>query len=231
MTEKKKGSLGKETGRGLVIVYTGDGKGKTSAAMGLLMRAWGREMKAVVIQFIKNGSFQSGEILAAKRMGIEVIQAGDGWTWKTCDMQKTIACGEQGWEIAKQKITNPDYDVIILDEFTYPLQYGWLNTTEVVTWLKQNKSDKLHLVITGRNAPAELVEFADLVSEMTEIKTSLSGPKDCPSQKGGGFLGWMEGLGCGFEDLRPDFNTIMNAGFTASIPCTCGGTVSGYAGR
>lgn len=155
---------------GLVIVYTGNGKGKTSAAAGMLMRAWGRHKKLAVIQFIKNSDFKSGEILAAERMGIEVIRAGDGWTWTSKDMEKTIACGQNGWEIAKQMILSAEYDIIVLDEFTYPLQYGWLDVKEVIDWLKANKPELLHLVITGRNAPQELMDYANLVTEMVEIK-------------------------------------------------------------
>ena len=155
---------------GLVIVYTGNGKGKTSAAVGLLMRAWGREKKMAILQFIKNGDFKSGEIIAAGRMGIEVVQAGDGWTWASKDMEKTIACGQNGWEIAKQMILDGSYDIILLDEFTYPLHFAWLDVNEVVEWLKANKPEALHLIITGRNAPQELVDYANLVTEMVEIK-------------------------------------------------------------
>ena len=179
--KKKRFSGRKKTG--LVIVYTGNGKGKTSAAMGMLMRAWGRHKKLAIIQFIKNGGFKSGEILAAERMGIEVIRAGDGWTWTSKDMDKTIACGQNGWEIAKQMILCGDHDIILLDEFTYPLQYGWLDVEEVIDWLKANKPELMHLVITGRNAPRELIEYANLVTEMVEIKHPFS-EEGLPSQEG-----------------------------------------------
>lgn len=156
--------------KGLVLVYTGDGKGKTTAAMGLLMRAWGRDMKVCAIQFIKSIDRQYGESLAAKCMGIEIMQVGDGCTWQSKDMEKTAACGVNGWEIAKQKIMDTSYDVIVLDEFTFPLHFEWLDIHEVLAWLKEHKPQKLHLVITGRYAPKELIEYADLVTEMREIK-------------------------------------------------------------
>ena len=160
---------GKRT-KGLVIVYTGDGKGKTTAAMGMLMRAWGRDKKVTAVQFIKDKSSNYGEAMAADRMGIEIIQVGDGCTWKSKDMDKTIACGLEGWEIAKQKIMDSSYDIVLLDEFTHPLHFKWLDINEVIEWLKEHKPSRLHLVITGRNAPRELIEYADLVTEMQEVK-------------------------------------------------------------
>lgn len=156
--------------KGLVMVYTGNGKGKTTAALGMLMRAWGRDLKVAVIQFIKHEKSRYGEIRAAEKMGIEWHIMGDGWTWTSKDMSQTIQRGVEGWEKAKDLIVSGQYNILILDEFTYPLHFGWLDTNEVVKWLKKNKPEMLHLVITGRDAPAELVDFADLVTEMREIK-------------------------------------------------------------
>lgn len=156
--------------KGLVIVYTGNGKGKTTAAMGMLMRAWGRKKKVTAVQFIKNNAFRYGEIIAAQRMGIEIIQVGDGCTWTSKDMQKTIACGQNGWELAKEKILDTSYDIVLLDEFTHLLHFEWLDVKDVVCWLKEHKPPNLHLVITGRHAPDELVQYANLVTEMVEIK-------------------------------------------------------------
>jgi len=168
--QKSKKQPKRKRKKGLVIVYTGEGKGKTSAALGIAMRAWGRNLKVAMIQFIKHARARPGEILAAERMGIEVIKTGDGWTWTSKNIDETIARGIQAWEIAKERIINGKDNILILDEFTYPLQYGWLDTDEVVAWLKKNKPEMLHLVITGRNAPDELIAFADLVTEMKEIK-------------------------------------------------------------
>ena len=172
-----------EKKKGLVIVYTGNGKGKTTAAMGMLLRAWGRDMKVAAIQFIKDKDSRYGEAMAAERMGMEIIQVGDGCTWKSKDMNKTIACGLEGWELAKKKILEPGYNIILLDEFIYPLRFGWIDVGEVITWLQQHKPPDLHLVITGREAPQALIDYADLVTEMLEVKHPFREQK-LPGQAG-----------------------------------------------
>jgi len=155
---------------GLVIVNTGNGKGKSTSAFGVLLRAWGRGFRICVIQFIKAETGQWGEIKAAKKLGIEWFTTGDGFTWTSKDMDETIARARHGWELAKEKILSKNYDLIILDEFTYTLHYGWLDTKEVIDWLMANKLQNMHLIITGRDAPAPLMEYADLVTEMQEVK-------------------------------------------------------------
>jgi cob(I)alamin adenosyltransferase len=155
---------------GLTIVNTGDGKGKTTAALGVVLRAWGRGFRVCVIQFIKAETGRWGETKAAKKLGIEWHTTGDGFTWLSRDMDETTARALHGWEIAQEKITGNAYDLIVLDEFTYPMHYGWLKTAEVVGWLRANKPKNMHLIITGRYAPPELLEFADLVTEMKPIK-------------------------------------------------------------
>ncbi len=156
--------------KGLVIVNTGEGKGKSTAALGLLLRAWGRGFRVCVIQFIKAETGQWGEVKAAKKLGIEWHTTGDGFTWTSKDMDQTTARAVKGWELAQEKITSGQYDLIVLDEFTYALHFGWLETTQVIDWLKANKPADLHLVITGRDAPADLIQYADLVTEMLAIK-------------------------------------------------------------
>lgn len=156
--------------RGLVIVHTGDGKGKSTAAFGLIFRAWGRDMRICVIQFVKAETGQWGEVKAARKLGIEWHTMGDGFTWTSKDMPETIARAGRGWQLAQDKIRSGQYDLIVLDEFTYPLHFGWLGAAEVIDWLKANKPADLHLVITGRDAPAQLVAHADLVTEMLAIK-------------------------------------------------------------
>lgn len=156
--------------KGLVIVNTGNGKGKSTSAFGMVLRAWGRNMKVCVIQFIKAETGQWGEIKAAKKLGIDWFAKGDGFTWTSKDMDETVARARDGWEVAKDKIKNGGYDLLVLDEFTYTMHFKWLDTNEVIEWLKANKPEMLHLVITGRDAPAELIEYADLVTEMKEIK-------------------------------------------------------------
>lgn len=157
--------------KGLVIVNTGTGKGKTTAALGVMTRAWGRKMKVGVIQFLKNENARFGEIKAAQRMGaIDWINTGDGWTWTSQDVDETVARARHGWEVTQQKILEGGYDLLILDEFTYPLHFGWLEINDVLAWLETNKPPMLHLIITGRYAPQNLIDFADLVTEMREIK-------------------------------------------------------------
>ncbi len=156
--------------KGLIIVHTGHGKGKTTAALGLLLRAWGRDMRVCVIQFIKNEGAQFGEHKAAKKLGVEFISSGDGFTWLSKDLEESAARARHGWALAQERIASGNYDLIILDEMTYCFTFGWLNFDEVRDWLAANKPPRMHLVITGRNAPEALVEFADLVTEMKLIK-------------------------------------------------------------
>jgi cob(I)alamin adenosyltransferase len=155
--------------KGLLIVHTGNGKGKSTAAWGLMTRAWGRGMKVGVVQFLKSATARFGEVRAAQKMGIDWAASGDGFTWTSRDLSRTEALARRGWEIAREWMAR-DYDVLILDEFTYPLTYGWLDVAEVLAWVAEHKPPKLHLVITGRDAPKALVAAADLVTEMREVK-------------------------------------------------------------
>ncbi|HEX2912366.1 MAG TPA: cob(I)yrinic acid a,c-diamide adenosyltransferase [Chloroflexia bacterium] len=159
----------KSQAKGLVVVNTGNGKGKTTAALGVLFRAWGRGMRVCMLQFIKSTTSNYGENRAAKRLGIEIIPMGDGFTWLSEDIEKDKATARECWKLCKEKIFSGDYDIVILDEMTYALSYGWLDVNEVIETLKQRPADQ-HIIITGRNALPELVEYADLVTEMTEIK-------------------------------------------------------------
>ncbi|HZU76872.1 MAG TPA: cob(I)yrinic acid a,c-diamide adenosyltransferase [Dehalococcoidia bacterium] len=154
----------------MVIVNTGDGKGKTTAAIGLVTRAWGRNMRVRVIQFLKPGTANFGEIRAARRMGVPWQGTGDGWTWTSRNLATSAELARHGWELAQAAIISGETDVIVLDEFTYPLHYGWLDTAEVIEWLKAHKPPMLHLVITGRYAPEALIDYADLVTEMRAVK-------------------------------------------------------------
>ena len=160
---------GPRINKGLVIVNTGKGKGKTTAAMGLLLRAWGRDMKVIMLQFIKHSTANFGEQRAAQKMGITMRAMGDGFTWRSKDLDQTAELARAHWEDCKEVIATGGYDVVVLDEFTYPMHYGWIPVDEVVEVLK-NRPEMLHVIITGRNAPDDLVEFADLVTEMQVIK-------------------------------------------------------------
>ena len=156
--------------RGLLMVNTGDGKGKTTAAIGALMRAWGHGLKVAMIQFIKHENAHFGEIKAARKIGIEWNICGDGFVMPGQDSTEAMRRVKEGWKMAQVKISSGAYDLIVLDEFTYALHFGWLNTKEVLQWIQENKPSHTHLMITGRSAPQELVEAADLVTEMTMIK-------------------------------------------------------------
>ena len=159
--------------KGLVIVNTGHGKGKTTAALGILMRAWGRNMRIGGIQFFKHTNARFGELKAADKMGIDLVPMGDGFTWTSRDLDETQAKALHGWEEGKKKILSGEYDIFLLDEFTYVMHYGWIDVNEVVAWLKENKPHMLHLIITGRYAPQELIDYADLVTEMKVVKHPL----------------------------------------------------------
>ena len=156
--------------KGLVIVNTGKGKGKTTAALGILLRAWGRNLRVGGVQFFKHEKASYGELKALQKMGIELTPMGDGFTWTSKDLDETQAKALHGWEVAKQKIASGDYDVFLLDEFTYVMHFGWLDANEVVAWLREHKPPMTHVIITGRDAPEALIEFADLVTEMREVK-------------------------------------------------------------
>jgi len=155
--------------KGLVIVYTGKGKGKTTAAMGLLLRAWGQDLRVCMLQFIKARTANWGEEKAARKIGIEMIPLGDGFTWLSKDIEHDKALAREGWEICRQKMLSGNYDLIVLDEMTYVLKYGWLSWEEVRDTLDQRPA-RMHVVVTGRHAIPELVAYADLVSEITEVK-------------------------------------------------------------
>lgn len=153
----------------LVILYTGNGKGKTTAALGLLFRAWGRGMKVCMLSFIKEETANFGEEQAARKLDIEMIPLGAGFTWLSKDIEHDKALARHGWEVSKGKIDSGEYDVIILDEITYPITYGWLDVDEVIATLSGRPPD-LHIVITGRDAHEKLIDYADLVTEMREVK-------------------------------------------------------------
>src|SRR5437868_1055058 len=120
--------------KGLVIVNTGDGKGKTTAAVGLITRAWGRNLRTAVVQFMKHSGANFGEIRAAKRMGVPWLGSGDGWTWTSKDLAVSAELARQGWKLAQEQIASGELDVLVLDEFTYPLHFGWLDTDAVIDW-------------------------------------------------------------------------------------------------
>ena len=157
---------------GLIMVNTGNGKGKTTAALGLLLRACGHNMKVVMLQFVKSSTADYGEHRAARRIGIEIVTRGAGFTrrGKNAEANKRLAI--ELWDMAKDKINSGAYQMVILDEFTYPLRYGWLSVEEVIDVLR-HRPEEVHVVITGRDAPQELIDFADVATESKEVKHHL----------------------------------------------------------
>ena len=157
--------------KGLLIVHTGKGKGKSTAAWGLLLRAVGRGFRCGVVQFGK-GAWQSGERTAIERLGdqIEWHTLGEGFTWETQDRARDIAAAQAGWEKAKELISDPDLRMVVLDEINIALRYDYLDINEVVAFLQNSKPPLTHVVLTGRNAKQELIDAADLVTEMTLVK-------------------------------------------------------------
>jgi len=160
--------------RGILIVNTGDGKGKSSSAFGTAIRAAGHGQKVAIMQFIK-GTWKTGEAESFKRFPeIEHIVSGDGFTWNTQDMDEDTASARHGWSktvdmIERCRSDEPDYDLIVLDELNIALRYDYLDIHEIVSVLK-NKPEKLNIIVTGRDAKPELIDIADTVTDMTMVK-------------------------------------------------------------
>ncbi len=161
-----------EKTRGLLIVHTGNGKGKTTCALGLMMRAAGRGLKCCMIQFMKSRNDRYGEHVAAEQLGIEVHTMGDGFTWDTKNPEQDIETSRKTWNLCLEKMKSGDYDLLVFDELVYVLSYKMLPVTEILEEIRAIRAAQpaLHIVVTGRDAPAELIEAADLVTEMREIK-------------------------------------------------------------
>jgi cob(I)alamin adenosyltransferase len=161
-----------EQTRGLLMVHTGNGKGKTTAALGLLMRAAGRGLNCCMIQFMKSRNDRYGEHVAAEKLGIEVHTMGDGFTWDTKNPEQDRQTARATWQLCVEKLRSGDYDLIVFDELVYVLSYKMLPVEEVVEEFRavREAQPALHIVVTGRDAPEQLIAQADLVTEMREIK-------------------------------------------------------------
>ncbi|BDP40077.1 cob(I)alamin adenosyltransferase [Deinococcus aetherius] len=155
--------------RGLLIVNTGRGKGKTTAALGLMMRAHGRGLRVRLFQFLKHENAKFGEHRTLDVLGLEYEGLGDGFTWRSRDLENSADLAAHGWELAKAAILSGEYDLVVLDEFTYPLKFGWVAWPDVEAILRA-RDPGLHVVITGRDALPELIELADTVSEIQPVK-------------------------------------------------------------
>jgi len=161
---------GKTIEKGLLIVNTGPGKGKSTAAFGLALRMLGYGRKVGVVQFIK-GAWHSGEKDAFAAFGDKVVwhTMGEGFTWETQDRARDVAAAERAWSKAEELIADPSIDLVVLDELNIALRYDYLDLAKVVAALKARRAD-LHVVVTGRNAKPNLLEAADLVTEMGQVK-------------------------------------------------------------
>jgi cob(I)alamin adenosyltransferase len=153
----------------LVLINTGHGKGKSSAAFGVMGRAWARGWTVGVVQFVKGGKWKVGERKLADHLGIEWQVLGDGFTWESTDLDETAAKGRHAWSVANEKLASGDYDLLILDEITYAMTYGWVSVEEVVAGVV-GRAPKTNVVMTGRDAAPELIAIADTVTEMRMVK-------------------------------------------------------------
>jgi cob(I)alamin adenosyltransferase len=161
-----------EKTRGLLIVHTGNGKGKTTCALGLMMRAAGRGLNCCMIQFMKSRNDRYGEHVSAETLGIEVHTMGDGFTWDTKNPEQDRNTATETWKLCVEKMRSGEYDLLVFDELVYVLSYGMLDVEEVLDEIAAVRKDQpaLHIVVTGRDAPAALIDAADLVTEMRDIK-------------------------------------------------------------
>lgn len=171
--------------RGLIIVNTGDGKGKSTAAFGLALRAHGRSKAVKIFQFMKVPSARFGEHRMFEQLGMPIEGLGDGFSWKSQDLDHSAQLAREGWQRAKAAIMGGEYFMVVLDEFTYPLIYGWMESIGGVEEVVQTLFDRpthVHVVITGRRCPPEIIELADTVTEMTMIKHAFKA--GIPAQRG-----------------------------------------------
>ncbi|HYP86401.1 cob(I)yrinic acid a,c-diamide adenosyltransferase [Variovorax sp.] len=167
--------------RGLVIVNTGDGKGKSTAAFGLALRAHGRGKAVKIYQFMKVPTARFGEHRMFEQIGIPIEGLGDGFSWKSQDLERSAGLAREGWQRARAAILSGELFLVVLDEITYPLIYGWLPLDDVLQTLRERPRD-VHVALTGRRAPAELIDLADTVTEMQMVKHAFKA--GVPAQRG-----------------------------------------------
>ncbi len=164
-----------------LLVNTGQGKGKSSAAFGVMGRAWARGWTVGVVQFVKSDKWQVGERKLAAHLGIDWHTLGDGFTWESDDLEATEARGRHAWGVAAEMISSGGYDLVILDEVTYIVTYGWVPVADVVAVLA-SRPERTNVIVTGRSAPEEIVALADTVTEMVKVKHAFD--QDIRARKG-----------------------------------------------
>jgi cob(I)alamin adenosyltransferase len=167
--------------RGLVIVHTGHGKGKSTAAFGLALRAHGRGKAVKIYQFMKVPSARFGEHRVFEQLGLPIVGLGDGFSWKSRDLDHSAELARQGWAQARATVQAGQHFLVVLDEIMYPLRYGWLDLNDVLNTLRERPRE-VHVVLTGRNAPEELIALADTVTDMSLVKHHYKA--GVPAQRG-----------------------------------------------
>lgn len=165
----------------LLLVNTGDGKGKSSAAFGVMARGAMRGWTVGVVQFLKGGDWKTGEQKLAEQLGVTWHMLGDGFTWESTDLDETEAKGAHAWTVAAEMLASGDYDLLIFDEITYTMTFGWVPTAEVVDALA-NRPARTNVVVTGRDCPDEVIAIADTVTEMRLVKHAYD--QGIPARKG-----------------------------------------------
>jgi len=167
--------------RSLVIVNTGDGKGKSTAAFGVVMRAVARGWQVCVIQFIKSGKWKVGEEALAVQLGLEGLKGGDGFTWDSPDLDESRGRAVAAWRLAADALSGGHFELVVLDEITYPLNWGWIDENEVLETIRTRPAH-VNVVATGRDAPPALVDIADTVTEMVKVKHAYD--RGIPARRG-----------------------------------------------
>lgn len=155
--------------RSLVLVNTGDGKGKSTAAFGVIMRAVARGWRVCVIQFIKSDTWKVGEEKVGRQLGVDWLKGGDGFTWESPDLDKSQGRAAAAWKLAAAALSGGDHQLVILDEITYPMNWGWVDSDAVVEAIRRRPAH-VNVIATGRNAPEALIDVADTVTEMVKIR-------------------------------------------------------------
>jgi cob(I)alamin adenosyltransferase len=158
-----------ERQRSVVMVNTGDGKGKSTAAFGVVMRGVARGWRVSVIQFIKSGKWKVGEEKVALQLGVEWAKTGDGFTWLSDDLERSRARACAAWELAARTLAAGEHQLVVLDEITYPLNWGWIEQEAVAEAIRA-RPEHVNVILTGRDAPAALIELADTVTEMVKVR-------------------------------------------------------------
>jgi len=160
---------GAHTASSIVLVHTGDGKGKSTAAFGVMLRAIARGWTVAVVQFLKSGEWRTGEEKLGRELGVEWWAIGEGFTWDSADLTQDEAVAREAWAHARSVIEAGTHQLVVLDEITYPMNWGWIDSDEVVRVIRERPA-KVSIVATGRDAPAVLIDVADTVTEMRKVK-------------------------------------------------------------